>query len=537
MTNNDLKVYCIYHTDSQIFEYNLDNIPEYIELFNVNNLDMNGDNINYLNPYLCELCVYYYIWKNQIYSKYVGFCHYRRFYKKINFENLEKYGVHYYGFLSCSINHFIKNKTFYSKEINDNLYNYLKSINIFNENILNDYLYGDKKLNIPWKLSYIFEWNLFNKFCEIVFGFLEYMLPNYKDINNYNSRFFAWKFEYICGIILCLLTNNICLSNTNWQIYFNKILLTKSNDINKIKLWERKNNRTCANLYVISEKLYNEKIDIENVNSIQNINEIPNYNEKIELDINQYIKCKEPNDFNTNNYTIENITNSFNNLLSINDINKIFFICLVNDKDRVNNVNTIISNINDQFSDKIKINYISQINLYEDINIVKDLNKYFPNVNSNNKNYNTHVINSFSCFLNHFNIISEAYFLNYNYILTFEDDAYINNFNKFKEILNNIPNNADIIQFYNNSISECTLDDNFKNDYFYKVIKLKTYSTACMLLSNKAITYIYNFYKNNKAVYADLYQYTLQDFLNECNIYIVKDKIVNTFKFKSKITY
>ena len=303
---NNLIVWCIYHNDSQIYEYNLDNVPNYIKLFNVNDLNMTGDNINYLNPYLCELVAFYYVWKNQIKSDYVGFCHYRRFYKKISIDNLTNYGIHYFG----SIKSVIKNMTcedIYKNTHHKLLYEYLSSLNIFDNNILEEYFHKDIKVNLPFKLSFIMTWNMFNKFCEITFGFLEYIFPNYKNQNEYEAinRVYAWEFEIICGIILSLLINNIELYETNWSIQYNKVLLTKSDNVNKIILWAHKNNRTNTSLYVISnlDNIYNE----ENLIIIPDESSLPQDKTVIKLDIDQYISCKESEDFNMNNYIIKNI--------------------------------------------------------------------------------------------------------------------------------------------------------------------------------------------------------------------------------------
>ena len=43
--------------------------------------DVDVDNINYLNPYINEMTGLYYVWKNKK-DKYVGLCHYKRFFYK-----------------------------------------------------------------------------------------------------------------------------------------------------------------------------------------------------------------------------------------------------------------------------------------------------------------------------------------------------------------------------------------------------------------------------------------------------------------------
>ena len=119
-------------------------------------------------------------------------------------------------------------------------------------------------------------------------------------------------FEIACGIILSLLVDNKHVSNTNWGITYNKVLLLNANniDVELIKLFIHKNNRTCAQIYILS----NDKDELSyklgyeaDTNIINNVSEITNDKTIIELNINQYIKCKDPEDFDLNKYTIENI--------------------------------------------------------------------------------------------------------------------------------------------------------------------------------------------------------------------------------------
>ena len=70
-------MWCTYHEDIQIEQYNLRQNDAF-RLFKGNALDVEGENINHLNAFYSEISTIYWVWKNNVRSETVGFCHYRR---------------------------------------------------------------------------------------------------------------------------------------------------------------------------------------------------------------------------------------------------------------------------------------------------------------------------------------------------------------------------------------------------------------------------------------------------------------------------
>lgn len=171
------KIYCTFFDNSQISEYNLKE-TDILKLYNSNDLNIKEENINYLNPYICELVTYYYIWKNHIKSDYVGFCHYRRHYNKIYYDYIDDNHIQCFklGYLEFSIeNEFQQLLYDYFKIYYPELYNKIK----FNKN--NKYPYFS-----CLKISYIMTWDVFNDICNFIFGFFDFVG------NTYNKN---WKIE------------------------------------------------------------------------------------------------------------------------------------------------------------------------------------------------------------------------------------------------------------------------------------------------------------------------------------------------------
>jgi len=78
----DLTIWCTYHDDSQIEQYHLSN-TDTLRLFKGNDISVDGENINHLNKFYSEIVTLYWVWKNDVKSDRVGFCHYRRKFGRI----------------------------------------------------------------------------------------------------------------------------------------------------------------------------------------------------------------------------------------------------------------------------------------------------------------------------------------------------------------------------------------------------------------------------------------------------------------------
>jgi len=81
------KIWISYHKDEQIEQYNLKEDATHV-LFPTHK-EVEGVNINHMNPVYSEMVTMWYVWQNKIKSKYIGFEHYRR---RMNTEELPAKG-------------------------------------------------------------------------------------------------------------------------------------------------------------------------------------------------------------------------------------------------------------------------------------------------------------------------------------------------------------------------------------------------------------------------------------------------------------
>lgn len=344
-----------YWQDSQIEEYNLKN-TENIKLFDVNNLNMDGAHqINYLNIYLGELVMMYYIWKNNIKSDYIVISQYRRDFTNIDYNRLDNDEVQfiYHWIDHNKVNNRLFIQDFFGKKLDhdpDNffktkLFEYIKTYYNFSDNEIENYLNKEHNDNIAC-IVFGCNWKKYCEICEFTFGYLDYMFPKgswkspktlldfrdnryeiykkyYGEIDEWNiymdNRYFVFIIEILFRDILPL----FCKTFSNNEKEFNTNLYTIIDDSfytdeRMIGLFYKKNLKIIPNniFFLVKDEekykqYYNFFIEMYNwqfykIKIISDENEIPHNSYKLNYD--EYFDFDELNDFYSGNYIIKKIT-------------------------------------------------------------------------------------------------------------------------------------------------------------------------------------------------------------------------------------
>ena len=363
-----------YYLDESINDFDLQN-SEHIKLYNTNYINKNKYNINYMNPYLGEMVMLYYIWKNNLKSDYIIISQYRRDFAKINFNMLKhnKIQTLCLGQYEQSI---IDRLLYY--EINPELiikiekYISNKTNKSFNEI---DDMFHCPNHKIFFILCFACNWDIFCKICEFIFYIFECILPNgeWKDINKYekyrlsrvkhltnigklddnnwnhtwfvtDKRYFAYIIEIILGSCISFFVNDlfanysnsysrklVCEINDNTKNYDLKTFFTKNKKYEPNYIFLYSNDKIKQNEfgdYIIKHKNNYVEIDpwyfmdYENISFINKQNYIYN-NSDIKINIDECIIANSTEDLINNKYIISKI-NEFNYNTKLN----IWNICL-----------------------------------------------------------------------------------------------------------------------------------------------------------------------------------------------------------------
>lgn len=339
-----------YYRDEHIYQYNLSNYKDdniEVRLFNTNDLLMEGDNqINYLNPYLGELPMMYYIWKNNLKSDYIVISQYRRDFTYIDYNELDndKIQVWVQWYENNGIK--LKDRLLFehdpSGKIKNKVWKFLKKHYNLSDNKLLQ-LQNMTSYKCMGGFVWAMNWHIYRKTCELIFGILDTLLPNegWKDLDTILKFRETQKQLYI--------KKHIEFDDSNWSIYNdNRYLVFIIEDIISVILGlffkyfinDKYHNSTyiitevdenntifdIADFYRLNIKCNPRKIYIKCLDE-KSYNEFYNYfsgdwdfieiliikdsdeydNGAIKLNINQYIDLNIPIDLQNNKYSINNI--------------------------------------------------------------------------------------------------------------------------------------------------------------------------------------------------------------------------------------
>ena len=354
MNYNNYKIWCTYHRPEIAQEYNLHE-SEHFKLFYNDDFNIPEDNINYLHDYLADLGTYYYVWKNNLKSDIVGFCHYSKQFKYVDYERLEKFGYHSIASSFYDANEIINDifdahrKYLYHAALMYLKYKY--NLDLFQYTIQHPVILSS------YHNAYMFKWDIFCDVCDLIFGFLDYIFPNnsWRDKENLDfavkmhnlnrnevfdshawfprhiSIFYEWLIGLYLGIKYTSVNCNEYLTNNYYNYKYSYFLICKDyiDTIDEAKLWLKQNVKTGITHYVIKSHIpeeiknavyvasagsllnfYHHKLLISdneadytnNINSLINTGGIDIY-----LNKNERINCDDSIEMHKGYYNIEKI--------------------------------------------------------------------------------------------------------------------------------------------------------------------------------------------------------------------------------------
>jgi len=164
---SDYRIWVTYHRDELVSQYGLLD-DDHHKLF-ASHKDIEGKNINHLNPVYSEMVTMWYVWKNNIKSEYIGFEHYRR---HLNIRRMPRKG-------ECQVFRAINfgKQTIYEQ--------YAKCHNVKDIDVMLGILGGRFGKSNPYarhitedsvliaNCTFLMKWTDFKKLCEFMFPLLE----------------------------------------------------------------------------------------------------------------------------------------------------------------------------------------------------------------------------------------------------------------------------------------------------------------------------------------------------------------------------
>lgn len=224
---NNLKIYCAYHDKQMFDDYNLyeSNIIKPYYLLDENIFD---DWLIKNNSILNEFQLMLYIYDHNIKSKYVGFCHYKRFWNYVDIEQLEKTGLIFWMAYNANNKNdsvcFIGN-IYGHQNYGEDFKKYLYYFDIFIKNnypeLLSKYnkiISGEIQTYNMWCEMFVVKWEIFVKIIGFIKHYLFYTFGNnLENIDKYDPNIYdSRKLALFIEIIICILFNLFYDSNV-WE--------------------------------------------------------------------------------------------------------------------------------------------------------------------------------------------------------------------------------------------------------------------------------------------------------------------------------
>lgn len=182
------QIWCTYHDKKLIDEYNLKE-TKHFKLFYTKDI-LENNSLNYAQLYLNEFVTQYYVWKNQIKSDIVGFCHYRRNIIKNLYDKNFNEILNKNGFYLCKRAHlrFATNVVDEWKlgGLNNHVDLVKEYINIYYpqyDNILIQ-VYNDYNTYYGFSELYFAKWNIFNQLIKFVNDYIIFLFNKLLGIQN-----------------------------------------------------------------------------------------------------------------------------------------------------------------------------------------------------------------------------------------------------------------------------------------------------------------------------------------------------------------
>lgn len=207
--------------------------------------DCTGDNISKKNPNYCELTAIYWLWKNYDLPKYIGICHYRRFFvdgitsKIFETKKIERIMEDYDAILPKKVKEKPDVWSYFANSISGKENDLIILENLI-KNEYNDYFQAFENVMHSQSASFcnmaVMKKDDFNKYCKWLFELLKKYesLVDLKGYSKQEQRIYGFMSEFLL---------NVWMEKENKSIkYVNSMLFTENkfkNFLKKIKIFTK----------------------------------------------------------------------------------------------------------------------------------------------------------------------------------------------------------------------------------------------------------------------------------------------------------